>query len=368
MDFKWVSLLMCSIAFANSQDINKSACTFAHDKLTYLCSGIVDAFPSMYYGAYNIKCTGCVIPVFQPGTFPGSAEIPSFNLSSSGIENITSGAFDTLPKLRYLYLQNNKIFAIEPGAFKGLTQIYELNLENNEITHITPGMFNGLNALAVHSGLNHIKEIPPGSFEGVDQIITFNLSFNDIAILHMDSFKGLQNMEILDLQHNKICYIPLGLFQYSDVLKGLDLKGNKLRYFLPGTFSGLKRLLTINLANNEFSEFDPSLLLPMSSIYYLDISRNNLYYLDSQSLHASAPTVKLLMLKDNLWDCPVLTNLIRYFKGVGVDTFGTGDGRYDVTNINGIMCVLGTTVTYAMPFNYYMDLVKASSDKNINYC
>ncbi|KAK4887088.1 hypothetical protein RN001_003359 [Aquatica leii] len=209
----------------------------------------------MSYGAYNLQCVDCHIPVFRAGTFPVQSIIPSFNLTQSGIQNITTDAFTVLPKLNYLYLQHNLIFSIEKDAFATLQQLYELNLGHNQLGRLTPGIFNGINSVSIMLDHNLIKEIPENAFVGVKGIMAFNISFNRIGVLHAQSFKGLTNLEILDLQHNKICYIPLGIFKYLDVLKDLNLKGNKLRSFVPGTFSGLKNLLSINLANNNFQKY-----------------------------------------------------------------------------------------------------------------
>ncbi|KAF5301693.1 hypothetical protein FQR65_LT08780 [Abscondita terminalis] len=354
----------CSFVSAQEQ---KNPCTFNHSKRTYFCSGITDQFPTMFYGAFNVKCTDCLIPVFRAGTFPTQSDVPSFNLTKSGIQNITTDAFTLLPKLNYLYLQHNMIFSIEPDAFATLQQLYELNLEHNQLGRLTSGIFNGINAVSVMLNHNYLKDIPENAFEGVKGIMALNISFNQIGILHMNSFKGLKNTEILDLQHNHICYIPLGLFQHLQVLKDLNLKGNRLRACVPGTFSGLKSLLSINLANNDFSEFDPSVMLPMGKISNLDISRNNLYYLDAHSVRMNAPTLRTLIINDNLWSCSILTNLIQYFKSVNIDTTSMDVGRYDVTNINGVVCSIGS-INYAMQFEKYLELVKINTTSSVNYC
>ncbi|KAF5270116.1 hypothetical protein FQA39_LY08528 [Lamprigera yunnana] len=301
----------------------------------HVCKDVTEKIPSQTFmhRLQSFKCIDCDIPVLKSDTFSNDAEFSGIDLSNNGIKSISKIA---LPKLKYLYLQHNQISSIEPGAFTNMFNLSEVNLDHNQLVHLKPGVLKGLQSFNIILSNNHLQEIPDNLFEQKYSVMALNLSFNQISTLNRHSFRGLDNLEILDLQQNKICYIPLGLFEHIMGLKDLNLKGNVLRSFESGTFSGLTNLYSINLASNDFFEFDPTSLLPLESIALLDVSKNNLITLDSYAVHINAPTLSIINIYDNLWSCPLLQSMVRYFRTVNIVIARTEAARYDITNINGI--------------------------------
>lgn len=357
-------LSICSIVGCHELE---QSCSFHFDQKTYSCERITDTFPTLYQDGSILKCTDCHIPIFGVGTFPVQAKLTSFDVSNSGIQSIASGAFSVLPFVAYLYLGQNKIYDIEPYAFRDLIYLNELHLEHNELIELTPKFLGGIVAKNADLSHNHINQIPSNVFEGVFEILALNLSHNNIGILYEESFKGLNNLQTLDLQHNNLCYIPLGSFSHVQNIRDLNLSGNKLRTFILGTLSGLKKLETLNLAKNDLIEFDSSVFLSTGTLYNLDISWNNLLYLDFISLHRNVPTLNSFTINNNLWSCDVLKNMIQFLKSKHIYISETADVRYDVTNINGIICSMGP-MNSIIPFNQFVDIVKDYTNKSINYC
>ncbi|CAG2219337.1 unnamed protein product [Mytilus edulis] len=64
-----------------------------------------------------------------------------------GIDTIDAGAFRTLPELKRLNLEFNKIKILTEQSFQGLTKLTALDLTGNKKCDIRPNAFNGLAAL-----------------------------------------------------------------------------------------------------------------------------------------------------------------------------------------------------------------------------
>lgn len=362
-----VVVLLCFVfALSYSQELTQD-CSYEHDIRMYICKNIVDAFPKKFYGNYHLKCVKCQIPVFSQKTFPHENGLVSFNVSHSGIQVITRRAFSGFVDTQYIYLQDNKLRNISQEAFYGLRQVYELHLERNMMHSLTPGFLKEFQAISVNLSENFVEEIPDNAFEGSLGIMTLDLSHNKIRLLNSESFGYLDNLEQLDLSFNYVCHVPFGAFKHLDTLKELNLAHNKLRTLTVSTFSGLTNLDKLNISGNRLAEFDSLTLLPFTHISSLDLSKNSLFSLDSFSIHMCAPSLRSVVLDDNLWSCSFLQTIILYLKTRKV-AVENKMGRYDVQNIFGIACT-EAEIKETMSFKVFMEAVEDDTKKyNNNYC
>lgn len=357
---------MFLFAFSVSQELTQD-CLYEHEIRTYICKNIVDVFPKKFYGNYHLKCVHCQIPIFSNQTFPYDNGLVSFNLSHSGIQIITTRAFSRIGDAQYIYLQDNKMRNISEEAFYGLRQVYELHLERNLLQTLIPGFLNEFESINVNLSENFIEEILDNAFKGSLGIMTLDLSRNKIRTLNSESFGYLDSLEHLDLSSNYLCHLPFGVFKHLDTLKELNLAHNKLRALTVSSFSGLTNLIRLNISKNRLAEFDAVSLLPFMHISTLDVSKNSLFFLDSVAVHMSAPTLRVVVIDDNLWSCTLLQNLIQSFKSVHV-AVETKAGRYDVQNILGIACTV-KEVKENISFKVFMEAVAEDTEKyNNNYC
>lgn len=349
-----------------SQELTED-CLYEHAVRTYICKNIRDVFPKKFYGNYHLKCVHCKIPIFSNETFPYDNGLVSFNISHSDIHMITNRAFSGLGDTQYIYLQDNKLRNISEEAFYGLRQVYELHLERNMLHALVPGFLREFESINVNLSENFVEEIQDNVFQGSLGIMTLDLSANKIRTLNSESFGYLDSLEHLDLSLNYLCHLPFGVFKHLDTLKELNLAHNKLRSLTVSSFSGLTNLIKLNISNNRLAEFDAVALLPFMHISTLDLSRNSLFFLDSHAVHASAPTLSVVVIDDNLWSCTLLQNMIQSFKSVRISV-ETKLGRYDVQNIVGIACI-EKEVKENISFKVFMEAVAQDTEKyNNNYC
>ncbi|KAG5875297.1 hypothetical protein JTB14_028447 [Gonioctena quinquepunctata] len=313
-----------------------------------------------------MQCEQCQIKSFSPTTFVYANSLTSLNMSNSGIEVLAPKAFSRFGNIQYLYLDNNRITNVSVNAFNGLTQLYQVDLNSNLIVDLAPGFLNGLEANTISLSHNQISKLPKRVFEGVLTILNLDLQNNLIKEITYDSFAGLDVLETLELQDNLLCYLPIGTFRDLKSLVLLNLANNKLSKFPKGTFSGLRDLQTLILANNSIDVFDGTELLPIHHLNKLDISGNNIFYFDSHMILSSVPSMRYLLIENNLFYCSHLVNIIQYFKGKGVGIV-TNAGKYDIQNINGIACVEDVIIS-AVPKAQFFKKALEESKLSTFYC
>ncbi|XP_022906332.2 carboxypeptidase N subunit 2-like [Onthophagus taurus] len=343
----------------------KEGCTFDDETNSYQCTKIRKFFPKMYYGDYRLNCELCDLRVFNKDTFSHRNALLMFNVTGSNMENITNHAFENLRNLQHIHLEHNKIINVSENAFAGLRHVYELHLEFNNIENLTEGFLNNFEANSVYISYNKLVTIPPGVFKGLHGVMSMDFSHNLIINLEKGSFWNVNGIEILNLSNNKLCSLPLGVFSNIQTLRDLNLSNNKFKTFPIGVFSPLKNLVFLNLSHNYFSEFDSSLILPLRILSRLDISGNGIQYLDTIKLHQNVPTLRHLVINDNLWRCYQLGNVIQELRKVNVDVSDFSYERFDIMNINGVACT-DMEFSEVFPVEEYLKFVTKYSSQY--YC
>ncbi len=203
---------------------------------------------------------GCNLENRKINSLEGLLDIPGINkcqrllLNKNQISSIQSGAFQTLPKLRFLYLADNRIKSIQAGAFQELPKLTDLNLSSNEITLIQPGTFQRLSNLGTLNLTNNkITAIRPDAFQGLPNLLTLDLTKNQITSIELGAFGGLSMLNDLCLENNQITAIQPGTFQGLSNLEWLDLNNNQIKSIQSDTFQGLTKLLWLCLNYNRIT-------------------------------------------------------------------------------------------------------------------
>nr|XP_044992028.1 leucine-rich repeat and transmembrane domain-containing protein 1 [Jaculus jaculus] len=131
---------------------------------------------------------------------------------------------------------------------------------------------------------------------------------------------------MLFLQDNRIRWLPALAFRTTPLLTTLNLSNNSLSSLTPESFYGLRHLRVLNLTQNSLPSLESSLAHTLPQLRELHLSYNNLRRLptslgqpwenltvfavqQNQLLHLeralleSMPSVRLVLLRDNLWRC-----------------------------------------------------------------
>ncbi|XP_053718527.1 podocan [Synchiropus splendidus] len=205
---------------------------------------------------HNNKLTDAALPEHM---FNGSDNLEILTMSSNFLRIVPSN----LPSALYrLHLKSNKLEKIPAGAFNGLPNLRELYLQNNLLTN--DGMDNE-------------------TFSQLSSLECLDLSNNNLSVVP----KGLpRNLVLLHLEKNSIRSIPQDALVSVRNLEYILLHNNKLksRSIHPSAFQGLKKLHTLHMYNNLLERVPrglprraKTLMLPHNLIS--EIGRNDLVLL-----------------------------------------------------------------------------------------
>ncbi|XP_003781745.1 leucine-rich repeat and transmembrane domain-containing protein 1 [Otolemur garnettii] len=125
---------------------------------------------------------------------------------------------------------------------------------------------------------NQIRQLPAFAFRSVPWLMTLNLSNNSLSNLAPQAFNGLQRLQVLNLTQNSLLSLESRLFHSLPQLRELDLSSNNISH-LPTSLAG-----------------------PWENLTVFAVQHNQLQQLDGALLE-SMPSVRLLLLKGNLWKC-----------------------------------------------------------------
>uniref|UniRef100_T1J3Q9 LRRCT domain-containing protein n=1 Tax=Strigamia maritima TaxID=126957 RepID=T1J3Q9_STRMM len=208
-----------------------------------------------------------------------------------------------LRQLRFLDLAGNQIKGLEDNIFQGNNILQQLNLENNQLQNVPTTSLRLLSSLQeLNLQGNRITFIPSGSFEKLHNLNVLNLSSNFIRSINQTAFGGLNRLETLLLANNHISQIDYDQsLSDLDSLQLLDLSNNLLTQ-IP-TLSTAANLSLLLLASNRIRSIQPDSLLHLTTLNFVDLSRNHLLDISS----ASATFGRLV----NLQEIHLDVNLVR---------------------------------------------------------
>ncbi|XP_065847238.1 receptor-like protein 12 [Euphorbia lathyris] len=197
------------------------------------------------------------------------------------LRNITGTFPDVLfrlPKLKYVYIENNMLSGQIPTSIGNLTQLYALSLVGNRFIGSIPSSISKLTQLnQLKLGHNFLTgEIP----YGISKIKTLNylsLEFNKLSGPIPDFFSSFTNLRYLELSHNRFSgKIPASLSTLASKLAFLELGFNKLSGKIPDFLGSFTILDTLDLSWNNFSGTVPKTFGNLTKIFNLDLSHNSL--------------------------------------------------------------------------------------------
>lgn len=124
---------------------------------------------------------------------------------------------------------------------------------------------------------NNILLIPASALGRLPRLTSLQLDYNRVAALSGDILRSIaERVTKLVIARNVVRELPAGTFQYFQQLQDLDLTRNLLNTLNSEMFSGIENtLLSLKLSQNRISSITgPPLAL--TKLKYLDISKNHL--------------------------------------------------------------------------------------------
>ncbi|XP_078587433.1 toll-like receptor 3 [Branchiostoma floridae x Branchiostoma japonicum] len=219
----------------------------------------------------------------------GNSSTQILDLSNNALTELPDNIFATLASLKTLLLQNNKIFHISSQAFYGLQSLVTLNMKNNTSTPkvIKSSMFEGFTGgKLTHLNLrqNNIQKISRQSFQHCSSLTTLDLSHNTMdQRIYGEEFAGLPNLQDLFLSDNKNILLTGDSFKYVPTLKNLLMSRvqHKFRHIAaePSPFQYLNQLTWLDLSHNNMDYIENGAFTNLTSLKELSLNNNNLYRL-----------------------------------------------------------------------------------------
>ncbi|XP_066283394.1 reticulon-4 receptor-like 2 [Branchiostoma lanceolatum] len=226
MDDKLPGMLLSLLVILKvSGGTTEASCRFSGSQAD--CSGGVPR--NLPAGITSLSLASYPLSNLSADTFTALGNLTVINLTNSEIRDIETGTFNSTPKLRALYLNQNKLTILRSGMFTGLGNLREISLDYNEISDIQAGTVNP-----------------------TPQLVHLSLAHNKLTNLRSDMFTGLGNLASLYLDNNEITEIQPGTFNPTPELATLHLQQNKLTALKAEVFAKLPSNFTLNLARNPW--------------------------------------------------------------------------------------------------------------------
>ncbi|XP_018558598.1 toll-like receptor 7 [Lates calcarifer] len=280
---------------------------------------------------------------FLHSRFLNLRELRCLNLSGNLMSQSLNGSeFTYLTNLKYLDFSSNRLDLLYSTAFQELKSLVILDISNNNHYFESEGLTHMLNFTRNLKNLkillmNHNKISTSTNTELESQSLE-RLEFKDnrLDVLWRDGdtryfnyFKKLFNLTFLDISQNNLNFIPEEVFsslpdklselhiknnklksfhweklQFLHSLKILDLSGNSLTTVPEKLSNCTKSLKKLILHRNHILKLAPDFLTDANNLKYLDLSFNDIQYIEKSSIPDNIDeNMKKLLLHNNKFLC-----------------------------------------------------------------
>ena len=206
-----------------------------------------------------------------------SSDGTACDLSSQGINSLSSGDFNGLSNLQYLYLDGNNLTSLPADVFAGLSNLQELDLSENNLTSLPKDIFTGLSNLQeLWLDNANLSSLPAEVFAGLSNLQYLYLDRNSLISLPADVFAGLSNLQELDLNENNLTSLPEDIFTGLSNLQELWLDRNSLINLPADVFAGLSNLQYLYLDRNSLISLPADVFAGLSNLQELYLQGNGL--------------------------------------------------------------------------------------------
>ncbi|XP_061717880.1 connectin-like [Cydia pomonella] len=257
---------------------------------------------------FSIKYSS--IPKIDTNTFMNLTSVQEMTLTKNQIIVINKHAFNNLPNLTVLTLDENKIKELVTETFYELPVLQKLYLTNNSISVIQDGAFRHLVNLAeLELDRNNIVTLKKECFDGLANLKRLDLRKNKLAVLESFTFTELWNLQELLLDYNEIYILAQRTFDGLSLLKKLSLSHNKLVTLAGGLFEGVRGLSALDLRHNKLQRFTMDNLRPI----YDNLKNQNSYInLDGNDFNCDCHLAWMHKLRHEASSIKVRTSLEKF--------------------------------------------------------
>ncbi|XP_047373296.1 transforming growth factor beta activator LRRC32 isoform X2 [Sciurus carolinensis] len=227
-------------------------------------------------------------------------EAPSLrtlSLAENSLTRLARHTFWGMPALEHLDLHSNVLMDIEDGAFEALPRLAHLNLSRNSLTCISDFSLQQLRVLDL--SCNSIEAFQTAAKPRAQYQLAW-LDLRENRLLHFPDLAALPKLIYLNVSNNLI-RLPSGLPQGSEGLHAPSEGWSALPLSNPSWNTStypLSQLLNLDLSYNEIELVPESFLERLTSLRFLNLSRNCLQAFRAPRT-GSLPCLVLLDLSHN---------------------------------------------------------------------
>lgn len=242
-------------------------------------------------------------------SFPYMPNVVVLDVSNCLLLDIASGAFEKLPNLRTLLVNQNRLPSMSSGI-TSLTQLKQLDISGNSGNQISRSYFrlddcsfkNMHNLEQLQLAYNLLTQITQATFIGLDNLKYLGLKNATIFTMEFGTFRRLNRLEYLNLESNKFTIIlQAEIFEGLSELKTLLLGCCFLEHLhgTPSPFYYLKNLTYLGLQGNWLYTLSSSIFSPLAYLKNLDVSQNKLLEWTDTNFKNKSYTIENINLSQN---------------------------------------------------------------------
>lgn len=204
---------------------------------------------------------------------------------SGGITKIPTGGVRNL-LVKTLRMTLCGIEEIAPGAFQNLPNLTNLAMNDNEIISVRNGVFNNLNISVLFLQRNAIETIDTEAFDNMPNLYRIKLNSNKIASWDSNWFKNSPRLTELFFRRNFITEIPKTAFRnvkgshsFKDrttVDTKIYLSKNKIVKIDPNAFQDFTEFSQLWLDRNEIEQLEEHVFDPLVQVGAIFLSKNQI--------------------------------------------------------------------------------------------
>ncbi|EGD80351.1 TKL protein kinase [Salpingoeca rosetta] len=226
------------------------------------------------------------IEIVDQGTFAGLQALEVLSFHSNQLTRVDSSLFGHLPSIRTLDLAFNSITTIAPRSFSALTTLEFLRLQGNDVEQLPDDMFVGLSRLRqLDIGGLPLKELHPHILAPLRQLRSIRMRFLQVTALPATLFSNNRLLETVNMERGRVHTIPANTFAGLNYLDFLELSQNNIPFLDAAWFgAGAPNLTRLWLVQNELTGISPELPTLLPRLDHLSLQQNMLTSIPAQVL------------------------------------------------------------------------------------
>ncbi|XP_043934872.1 toll-like receptor 7 [Protopterus annectens] len=243
----------------------------------------------------------------------GLQNVNCLNLSYNYISQALNGSqFLGLTSLKLLDLSYNRIDLYFPSAFQEIPQLEVLYLNNNPYHFNLKGMghrfdflsrLHSLHTLSLAYNEIGIRISTELKSESLNTLIfagnRLDMMWHNPQNKYLHFFTNLINLTNLDISENNLRYISEEVFLcLPQTLKNLNASNNQLEYFPWENISHLQNLQSLDLSKNSLKMLPKKEIMFGENLYLMNLSSNSIMCLNI-SFFSRAASLRILILSSN---------------------------------------------------------------------